>query len=225
MPTNVAARMTLDADPGSLQGAVAAGILGCGPVILAIRRTKHAQIAALEAALLRAQDRRPPALQRRDARAHGPDGDLSHRHFRREPQARLSRLGPRRLVRAGLPVRRLRLLPQAVPAQAGRQRHLPGRRRGGTGGQPRHFYPRLPQARALAWPGADAHQRLAPVPAVADRGGSNRSEARGDVRPFVLPRHRRDRDGARHLPRGAGAGPRTDAHSDAGPVPDASAPP
>ena len=32
MPTNVAARMTLAADPGSLQGAVAAGILGCGPV-------------------------------------------------------------------------------------------------------------------------------------------------------------------------------------------------
>ena len=31
MPTNVAARMTLAADPGSLQGAVAAGILGCGP--------------------------------------------------------------------------------------------------------------------------------------------------------------------------------------------------
>ena len=34
MPTNVAARMSLAADPGSLQGAVAAGILGCGPVIL-----------------------------------------------------------------------------------------------------------------------------------------------------------------------------------------------
>src|SRR6059058_6679009 len=34
MPTNVAARMTLAADPGSLHGAVAAGILGCGPVIL-----------------------------------------------------------------------------------------------------------------------------------------------------------------------------------------------
>ena len=34
MPTNVSARMTLAADPGSLQGAVAAGILGCGPVIL-----------------------------------------------------------------------------------------------------------------------------------------------------------------------------------------------
>ena len=34
MPTNVAARMTLAADPGSRQGAVAAGILGCGPVLL-----------------------------------------------------------------------------------------------------------------------------------------------------------------------------------------------
>jgi citrate synthase len=34
MPTNVAARMTLAADPDSVHGAVAAGILGCGPVIL-----------------------------------------------------------------------------------------------------------------------------------------------------------------------------------------------
>jgi citrate synthase len=34
MPTAVSARMTLAADPGSLQGAVAAGILGAGPVVL-----------------------------------------------------------------------------------------------------------------------------------------------------------------------------------------------
>ncbi len=34
MPTNVAARMTLAADPGSLHAAVAAGILGAGPVVL-----------------------------------------------------------------------------------------------------------------------------------------------------------------------------------------------
>ena len=34
MLSNVAARMTLAADPGSLHGAVAAGILGCGPVVL-----------------------------------------------------------------------------------------------------------------------------------------------------------------------------------------------
>jgi citrate synthase len=34
MPTNIAARMTLAADPRSIHGAVAAGILGCGSVIL-----------------------------------------------------------------------------------------------------------------------------------------------------------------------------------------------
>jgi citrate synthase len=34
MPTNVAARMTLAADPGALQSAVAAGILGAGPIVL-----------------------------------------------------------------------------------------------------------------------------------------------------------------------------------------------
>jgi citrate synthase len=34
MPSNVAARMTIAADPTSLHGAVAAGILGAGPVIL-----------------------------------------------------------------------------------------------------------------------------------------------------------------------------------------------
>jgi citrate synthase len=34
MPTSIAARMTLAADPASLQGALAAGLLGCGPVIL-----------------------------------------------------------------------------------------------------------------------------------------------------------------------------------------------
>src|SRR5829696_8116406 len=47
MPSNVAARMTLAADPGSLQGAVAAGILGAGPVILG---TSEACAALLEEA-------------------------------------------------------------------------------------------------------------------------------------------------------------------------------
>src|SRR5829696_3265419 len=57
MPTNVAARMTLAADPDSLQGAVAAGILGCGPVLLG---TAEACARLLE----RARERDPAVLAR-----------------------------------------------------------------------------------------------------------------------------------------------------------------
>lgn len=56
MPTNVAARMTLAADPGSLQGAVAAGILGAGPVVLGTSE---------ECAKLLSSDEEPEALVRR----------------------------------------------------------------------------------------------------------------------------------------------------------------
>ena len=46
MPTNVAARMTLAADPESLQGAVAAGILGAGPVVLGTSQECARMLAA-----------------------------------------------------------------------------------------------------------------------------------------------------------------------------------
>jgi citrate synthase len=49
MPTNVAARMTLAADPGSLHGAVAAGILGAGPVILGTSEECAALLADAQA--------------------------------------------------------------------------------------------------------------------------------------------------------------------------------
>src|SRR4051812_42363307 len=78
MPTNVAARMTLAADPDSLQGAVAAGILGCGPVILGtadecarlLERGQErvaageqpAQVAAALAAAIRAAGERAPGF-------------------------------------------------------------------------------------------------------------------------------------------------------------------
>jgi citrate synthase len=78
MPSNVAARMTLAADPESLHGAVAAGILGCGPVILGtsdecarILEDAQAQVAAgaepAEAAAdavrsLRGEDRKVPGF-------------------------------------------------------------------------------------------------------------------------------------------------------------------
>ena len=58
MPTNVAARMTLAADPGSLQGAVAAGILGCGPVVLG---TSDECARLLEGAQERVASGAPPA--------------------------------------------------------------------------------------------------------------------------------------------------------------------
>jgi citrate synthase len=73
MPTNVAARMTLAADPGSLQGAVAAGILGCGPVILG---TADSCARLLETAQERVSSGRAPAEVARDmARAIHDSGD------------------------------------------------------------------------------------------------------------------------------------------------------
>jgi citrate synthase len=59
MPTNVAARMTLAADPGSLQGAVAAGILGAGPVVLG---TSEECARLLESAQGRVADGEAPEL-------------------------------------------------------------------------------------------------------------------------------------------------------------------
>ena len=67
MPTNVAARMTLAADPDSLQGAVAAGILGCGPVILG---TAEVCARLLDEAQARvAAGGEPRGGRRRDGRA------------------------------------------------------------------------------------------------------------------------------------------------------------
>ena len=66
MPTNVAARMTLAADPGSLQGAVAAGILGCGPVILG---TAEACARLLEEARQKVESGDEPGRRGRGARA------------------------------------------------------------------------------------------------------------------------------------------------------------
>jgi citrate synthase len=64
MPTNVAARMTLAADPNSLQGAVAAGILGAGPVLLG---TTEACAKLLEQTKRSGEDPRAVAQRMRDA--------------------------------------------------------------------------------------------------------------------------------------------------------------
>src|SRR3954453_21819892 len=64
MPTNVAARMTLASDPNSLQGAVAAGILGAGPVLLG---TTEECARLLERTRAGGADPRELAQQMRDA--------------------------------------------------------------------------------------------------------------------------------------------------------------
>ncbi len=67
MPTNVAARMTLAADPGSLQGAVAAGILGAGPVILGTAEPCALLLTAAQARVVSGADPTSAALD--EARA------------------------------------------------------------------------------------------------------------------------------------------------------------
>jgi citrate synthase len=73
MPTNVAARMTLAADPGSLQGAVAAGILGAGPVVLG---TAEECARLLEQA--RASGRTPVEIARETHAAGGKVPGFGH---------------------------------------------------------------------------------------------------------------------------------------------------
>jgi citrate synthase len=70
MPSNVAARMTLAADPGSLHGAVAAGILGCGPVVLG---TSESCARLLEAAQAKVGSGSEPAAVAKEI-AREPSG-------------------------------------------------------------------------------------------------------------------------------------------------------
>src|SRR4026208_642127 len=72
MPPNVAARMTLAADPASLQGAVAAGILGAGPVVLGTSE-ECARLLAEAQAQVNAGGEAPPVAEGR-ARATAARG-------------------------------------------------------------------------------------------------------------------------------------------------------
>jgi citrate synthase len=110
MPTNVAARMTLAADPGSLQGAVAAGILGAGPVVLG---TSEECARLLEDAVASGRD---PAEIAREIHASGGKvpgfGHPLHRPV--DPRAeRILELADERRV-SGRHVERARALREAV---------------------------------------------------------------------------------------------------------------
>ena len=85
------------------------------------------------------------------------------------------------LVRAGLPVRRLRLLAQAVQRQARGERALPCRHRGRHGGDPADLPLHLPAARGLAR--LRAHAARAVDDGAARRWSPWRSSIRGWRRP------------------------------------------
>jgi citrate synthase len=112
MPTNVAARMTLAADPGSLQGAVAAGILGAGPVVLG---------TAEECARLLASGRNAAEVAREIRAAGARVPGFGHPvHTPVDPRAeRILALADERGV-GGEHVRRARELRDAVAAEWGR---------------------------------------------------------------------------------------------------------
>jgi citrate synthase len=106
MPSNVAARMTLAADPASLQGALAAGILGAGPVILG---------ASEECARLLESEREPLELARAIHQAGGRVPGFGHPlHRPVDPRAeRILELADERGV-SGRHVERARALREAV---------------------------------------------------------------------------------------------------------------
>jgi citrate synthase len=116
MPTNVAARMTLAADPRSLQGAVAAGILGAGPVVLG---TAEECARLLEETLASGRDPGEVAASIRTAGGKVPGfGHPLHRPV--DPRAeRILELADERAV-SGPHVLLARRLREAVAAAWGR---------------------------------------------------------------------------------------------------------
>ena len=117
MPSNIAARMTLAADPESLQGAVAAGILGAGPVILGA-----AEDCALLLAAMRAEGREPMQVARDIHAAGGKVPGFGHPlHRPVDPRAeRILELADARGV-SGLHVALARALREAVAETWGKR--------------------------------------------------------------------------------------------------------
>ena len=112
MPTNVAARMTLAADPGSLHAAVAAGILGAGPVVLGTSE---------ECARLLETDGEPKEIVRTIHEAGGRIPGFGHPvHTPVDPRAeRILELADERGV-SGANVERARSFRDAVAAELGK---------------------------------------------------------------------------------------------------------
>jgi citrate synthase len=123
MPTNVAARMTLAADPTALQGAVAAGILGAGPVVLGTSEECAHLLERAQARVAAGEDAAAVAAAiARETRAAGEKlpgfGHPVHRTA--DPRAeRILALGDERSV-SGVHVAFARLLRDAAAEEFGR---------------------------------------------------------------------------------------------------------
>ena len=136
---------------------------------------------SLEARRVRAEEPRPAALQRHHAGPHRPARHLPDGGLRRQPQGDLPERRPLHVVRAGLPVRRLRLLAQAVHHPAGGQRRLSRGERGRHGGEPGRLPAHLPADRRLARPHTHAASRCGSWR--SSRLSPSRSSIRGWRRP------------------------------------------
>ena len=123
MPSNVAARVTLAADPDSLQGAVASGILGAGPVILGAAEDCARMLAAAQARVAAGEEPETVAADvAREVHAAGRRmpgfGHPLHRPV--DPRAeRIVELADERGV-AGPHLELTRILRSAVAAEWGR---------------------------------------------------------------------------------------------------------
>jgi citrate synthase len=117
MPSTIAARLTLAADPGSLQGAVAAGMLGAGPVILGA-----AEECALLLAAMHAEGKEPLQVAREIHSAGGKVPGFGHPlHRPVDPRAeRILELADARGV-SGAHVALARALQGAVAETWGKQ--------------------------------------------------------------------------------------------------------
>ena len=123
MPSNIAARVTLAADPDSLQGAVAAGILGAGPVILGAAEDCARMLADAQARVAAGEDPEAVAAdvaQEVHAAGRRMPGFGHPLHRPLDPRAeRIVELADERGV-AGPHVELMRRLRSAVDAEWGR---------------------------------------------------------------------------------------------------------
>ena len=217
MPSNVAARITLAANPGSLEGAVAAGILGAGPVVLGASESC--------AHLLERAQRRGGGGRRRD-RSRAANRAGAPRRRRARAGLRPSAAPAGRPARGADPRARRRERPRraAPPSRTLARRRRPGglgqaaadeRRDADRGGAARSRVPGElgevdPDPRAHCEParaprrGAAAARWLPPRGdggrgrPVRARGGAGQPDARAGGR--VAPVGRAARDRRRELP-------------------------